>query len=153
MKYNRGDIVSVPAGAENAAVAQIVECLRGNVLIAVFPTLFSSDSAIDVETLSLDDPIFLAETMDLRITEDMWKILGNRDVPPSIPLPEYKVWVSPPGEYRRQDIRGNVGDTLTLKEAADLRLQKSFSPAVVESALRGLHGLGPWHAVFDELAI
>ncbi|MBT2390612.1 hypothetical protein J7E87_14520 [Streptomyces sp. ISL-1] len=138
-------------GDENIAVAQIVEKSRGNVLLAVFSALLGAGDAVEVEKLKLDDPIFLAETMDLRLKEGVWRVLGNREISSAIPVPAYKVWVEPPGEYRRQDIHGKVGEVISPEEAATLKLQKSFSPAVIETALRGLHGLGPWRAAFDEL--
>lgn len=152
-KYGKGDVLVVPVGDDNIAVAQIVEKLRGNILLAVFPVLLGVGDVVEVEALKLDDPIFLVETMDLRIKEGVWRVLGNREVSSSIPVPDYKVWVEPPGEYRRQDIHGKVGKAISSEEAAALKLQKSFSPAVIETALRGLHGFGPWRAAFDELAI
>ncbi|MFD7231323.1 hypothetical protein [Streptomyces sp. NPDC059881] len=152
-KYDKGDVLVVPVGDENIAVAQIVEKLRGNVLLAVFPELLGAGAAVEVDALKLDDPIFLVETMDLRIKEGTWRVMGNREISPEIPVPGYKVWVEPPGEYRRQDIQGKVGEVISSEEAATLKVQKSFSPAVVETALRGLHGLGPWRAAFDELTI
>lgn len=153
MKYDKGDVLVVPVGDENLAVAQIVEKSRGNILLAVFPTLLGVGDAVEVEALKIDDPIFLAETMDLRIKEGVWRVLGNREISSAIPAPDYKVWVEPPGEYRRQDIHGKVGEVTSPEEAATLKLQKSFSPAVIEAALRGLHGFSLWCAAFDELAI
>ncbi|MGW3937623.1 hypothetical protein [Streptomyces phaeochromogenes] len=138
---------------EKIAVAQIVEELSGNVLLAVFPMLLGAGEGVELEAVKLDDPIFLVETMDLRIKEGVWRVLGNCEVSSEIPAPSYKVWVEPPGEYRRQNILGKVGEVLSPEQAATLRLQKSFSPAVIETALRGLHGFGPWRAAFDELAL
>ncbi|MCH5674932.1 hypothetical protein [Streptomyces gilvus] len=138
---------------EKNALAQVVEKLHGNVLLAVFSGLLDADEVCDVNSFAFDDPIFLMETMDLRIKDGVWRILGHREVSGDIPIPEYKVWVEPPGEYRIQDIHGNIGDSLTSERAEKMRLQKSFSPAVVETALRGFHGMGPWRPFFDELTL
>ncbi|MFF8277357.1 hypothetical protein ACF05T_14790 [Streptomyces lateritius] len=152
-KYAKGDVLAVPVGDEHVALAQIVEKLSGNILVAVFPELLGAGESVEVATAKLDEPVFLAETMDLRIKEGVWRVLGNREVSPAIPVPGYKVWVEPPGEYRRQDIHGTVGEPISAEEAETLKRHKSYSPAVIETALRGLHGFGPWRAVFDELAV
>ncbi|MFF4010640.1 Imm26 family immunity protein [Streptomyces sp. NPDC001717] len=152
MKYRNGDVVSIPVTDEKICFAQVVEKLRGNVLLAVFSELLNVDDSRDVESLELDEPIFLLETMDLRITDGIWPITGNREVPKGIKAPEYKVWVDPPGGYRIQDIHGNLGAEISPERAGGMKLHKSFSPAVVEAAIRGFHGLGPWRPAFDELA-
>jgi hypothetical protein len=66
-------------------------------------------------------------------------------------MPTYKVWVEPPGEYRIQDIHGDLGVSISLEQASRMKFQKSFSPAVIEAAIRGFHGLSPWRETFDEL--
>ncbi|MGW3310528.1 Imm26 family immunity protein [Streptomyces sp. NPDC001073] len=152
-KYKSGDVLSISVADEKNATAQVVEKLRGNVLLAVFSDLLDADDIGDPELLELDDPIFLVETMDLRIKDGTWPILGNRKVSERIKIPEYKVWVEPPGEYRTQDIHGNVGRSISSEQASGMKLQKSFSPAAVEAALRGFHGLGPWRQAFDELVV
>ncbi|WP_246885535.1 hypothetical protein [Streptomyces sp. GESEQ-4] len=134
-------------------MAQIVEKLRGNVLLAVFSELLDSAGSCDVASLELEEPIFLVETMDQRIKDNTWRVVGNRDVSKRIPVPEYKVWVEPPGEYRLQDIHGVVGVSISPERAGAMKSQKSFSPAVVEAALRGFHGHGPWHSAYDELTV
>ncbi|MFF4978001.1 hypothetical protein [Streptomyces sp. NPDC001083] len=150
-KYRNGDVLSIPVTDEKISIAQVVEKLHGNVLLAVFSELLDVNDSRDVESFELDQPIFLLETMDLRIKSGDWSALGNREVSKSIATPEYKVWVDPPGEYRIQDIHGNLGAAISSKRAGGMKLHKSFSPAVVEAALRGFHELGPWRPAFDEL--
>lgn len=152
-KCTRGDILSISVTDESVALAQVVEVLHGNVLIAVFSELLDAGDVRDGVSLELGDPVFLVETMDVRIKGGVWPVLGNRRLVDGIPTLWYKVWVEPPGEYRIQDIRGNLGESISSERANGMKLQKSFSPAVVEAALRGFHGLGPWRPVFDELAL
>lgn len=151
--YKNGDVLSIPVTDEKYALAQVVEKLHGNVLIAVFSDLLDVDEPCEVGSFELDEPIFLVETMDLRIADGVWSIFGNREVSESILVPTYRVWVEPPGEYRTQDVHGNVGAVIPSGQVNEMRLQKSFSPAVIEAALRGFHGLGPWRHAFDELAV
>lgn len=152
-EYKRGDILSIPVAENKVAPAQIIEKLGSNVLIAIFAELLDAGASCDVASLELDHPIFIAETMDLRIKDGVWRKIGHRGISDSIPVPEYKVWVEPPGEYRIQDIRGNVGMSISATRANGMKSQESFSPAVIEAALRGFHEYGPWHKAFDELTV
>lgn len=152
-KSAQGDVLAVPVVDNKVAAVQVIRVLQSNLFLAVYPSLFHSSNIPNVADLELDEPVFLVETMDLRVKEGVWWVIGNRDASVSVSVPWYKVWVEPPGEYRRQDIHGQVGEVLSAEEAESMRYQKSFSPAVVEAALRGLHGFGPWRAAFDELAL
>ncbi|WP_215454420.1 hypothetical protein [Streptomyces sp. ATCC 21386] len=150
-RYKKGDVLSIPVVEGRIALAQVVETLRGNVLLAVFSELLDADGPRDVASLELGEPVLLVETMDLRIKDRTWQIAGNQEISKDVSIPTYKVWVEPPGEYRTQDVHGNVGDRIPPERASGMKHQKSFSPAVVESALRGFHGHGPWVPAFDEL--
>ncbi|MEU6349496.1 hypothetical protein ABZ896_09235 [Streptomyces sp. NPDC047072] len=152
-KYHKGDLLSIPVTEGRIAMAQIVEKLGGNVLLAVYPELLDATAPGDLASVELDEPIFLVETMDQNIRERVWPVAGNREVPRDIKVPVYKVWVEPPGEYRVQHIDGTLGAPLSPEEASRMKHQKSYSPAVVEAALRGFHGHGPWHRTYDELTV
>ncbi|MET9153772.1 hypothetical protein [Streptomyces griseoflavus] len=153
MRYKNGDLLVIPVLDQQYSFAQIVEDLpHGNVLLAVFSELVPDGRVREVANLELEEPVFLLETMDLRIKDGTWSIVGNLEVSKCIATPVYKVWVDPPGEFRMQDVRGNVGVPISPERASGMKFQKSFSPAVVEAALRGLHGLGPWRSAFEELA-
>jgi hypothetical protein len=142
-------VLEIPVTDAGVAPAQILEKLGGNVLLAIFGELVTPG-----QTIALESPIFVAETMDLRIKEGAWPIVGNQDVSPAIPVPEYKVWVEPPGEFRVQGIRGEVGNRALPPEVADrMKRHKSFSPALIEAALRAFHGNGKWLPAFDDLAV
>ncbi|WP_306319993.1 MULTISPECIES: Imm26 family immunity protein [unclassified Streptomyces] len=150
-RFESGDVLTVPVGEGRKAVAQVVEKMRGMVLLAVFPELYDADAALDVGTLGLDEPIFLVETMDQRLKKGEWPVIGNREVSPGIRVPVYKVWVEPPGEFRTQDIHGNVGDTITAARAEELKRPTSFTNTAVEEAIRGMHGLAPWYEAFEKM--
>ncbi|MFE3021511.1 Imm26 family immunity protein [Streptomyces sp. NPDC059256] len=150
--YRRGDVLSISVTDEKIVLGQVIEKMRGNFLLAVFPDLLDANSSFDIESLELDEPLFLLETMDIRIKDGIWPIIGNRELANRIPTPEYKVWVEPPGEYRIQYADGRLGVSISPERASVMKLHKSYSPAVVEAALRGFHGFGPWRKTFDELA-
>lgn len=152
-KYKKGDLLTVPVTEGRIAVAQIVEKLSGNVLLVVYPELLDVAAPGDLASVELDEPIFLVETMDQRIRDRVWLVVGNREVPRDIEVPVYKVWVEPPGEYRVQHVDGTVGAPVSPERASRMKLHRSYSPAIVEAALRGFHGHGPWHRTYDELTV
>jgi hypothetical protein len=150
-RYEQGDVLVLPVTTGKFAVAQIVATMAPAVLLAVFSELYDH-AEVGLATLDLDDPIFLAPTVDLYIEQGRWRRLGTRAVSRSISLPSYKVWVEPPGEYRRQDIHGNLGEVLSPAEVRTLPNHVSYSPAAIEAGLQGLHGFGPWYPAFEGLA-
>ncbi|MFC5820951.1 hypothetical protein [Nonomuraea harbinensis] len=89
--------------------------------------------------------------MDQQIKDGSWVVLGSRPISPQIRIPQYKTLAGPHGDYHIQDLQGNIGRRLSLKEAQLLRPHKSFSPALVEKALSAFHGLEPWMPIFDEM--
>jgi hypothetical protein len=150
-KCRKGDLLAIPVAGDQVAVAQVIEPLKGNVLVAVHPDLFDAERVKQAESLALDEPVLLAETMDLRIKDGTWPVVGHREVPAGITAPTFKVWVEPPGEFRAEDVHGTVGEPLSPGDAERLRLHTSYSPALIEHAIRAYHGHGPWLDAFDEL--
>jgi len=153
IRYHEGDLINLPITSDRAAIGQVVKKLSKNILLAVFDSPHESKEEIDVDKLDIDTPIFLSETMDASIENGSWRIAGNRQVSPHIPIPLYKVPVGPQGECYLQDVHGQIGRQLTTKEAQLLRQPKSFSPAIIEGAVRAFYGYEPWLPLYEELAL
>lgn len=151
VKYQQGDIVAIPIAETSVAFAQILMKMRRNIFIAVFFGAVSSLESPDLESLNVDDPRLVVETMDLRVRDGSWRIVGRRTPAERLLNPIFKVPVGIGEEFHIQDIYGTVGRPASPQEVKRLRMQKSYSPAVVEKAARALHGLEPWLAIFDEL--
>lgn len=148
-----GDLLAIPAAPGKSAIAQVVHVSRTNLLIAVHADLVDGDPASTWAAMDLDQPIFLVETMDQRVRAGTWAVFGHAAVPASVTVPTFKTWVEPPGAFYRQDVDGTMLEQLTAEDARGLRTQKSYSPNLVESAVRGFHDLAPWNAVFDEFTV
>ena len=134
------------------ALGQVIAPLGSNFLVAIQQDLTQVDEP-DLLAARLESAAIFAETMDFKVREGAWPLLGWREVPFYIRLPEHKVWVEPPGEYRMQSIDGTVGSVAISPEVAlKMRRQKSYAPAFIEAALQGLHGHRPWLTTFDEIA-
>ncbi|WP_148217333.1 hypothetical protein [Salinispora tropica] len=149
----KGHIFGVPVADGQVALGQVIVPLASNFLAAIHRDLIRADET-DVLAARLDTPVIFAETMDFKIREGVWPILGSRGIPGSIRLPNYTVWVEPPGEYRIQSIDGTVGSSaISAETAGEMRHQKSYAPAFIEAALQALHGFRPWVSAFDEIIL
>ncbi|NEB02594.1 Imm26 family immunity protein [Streptomyces sp. SID13726] len=152
MKYRQGDVFSIPVADGMPAAGRVVLKMRGgNILVAVYPERSETVDSVDLERLSVSRPVFTVETMDLFIKNGNWPVLGKWAPAVESPIPVYKTQFEPGGPFYEQHIDGTIGGQLTDEEAVHLKRQKSFSPALVEKALRALQGLEPWLPVFDEM--
>nr|WP_211283769.1 hypothetical protein [Streptomyces antibioticus] len=129
----------------------ILKMRTGNILTTVYPSRSASIESFDPEWLSSSRPDFTVETMDLFIKNGTWRVLGNWGPPVEPRIPVYKTQFEFNGPFFEQYIDGGVGGQLTDDDASHLRKQKSYSPALVEEAVRALQGLEPWLPIFDEM--
>ncbi|WP_394615739.1 hypothetical protein JNUCC0626_39390 [Lentzea sp. JNUCC 0626] len=143
-----GDVFLVPVVDDQVAVGRVVTHVEGYVLIAVYPDLVEPAGAVG--SLAGKQHVFLLLTFDNVLAEGTWPTVGNWRPQHEIPVPTYKVRVSPGGHYE-QSIDGVVGEPLTDEEAKGLDLHTSYTPNIVPLAMRALHGLAPWLPAFDRL--
>jgi hypothetical protein len=148
--YQKDDVFLIPVTESSAAVGRVVMKLKGgNVLVAAYPEVGAD--TVDLQKLSECRPALLVETMDLRLKDGKWKLLGKYSASADLGIPVYKVQLEPDGDFFEQMIDGSIGNRLTRDESARMRRLKSFSPAAVEMAVRALLGLSPWLPDFDEM--
>jgi hypothetical protein len=152
MRYRPGDVFLVPVTDEAVAVGHVVlKFSHGNILVAIYPELAETSKAVDLGRLATSRPVFLVQTMDFRIKDGTWKVLGSWTPPIEVSIPVYKTQLEFDGDFYEQTIDGSVGRRLTVDEAAQLRRPKSFSPAAVEAAIRAFEKMERWLPAFDEM--
>jgi hypothetical protein len=152
VKYRQSDVFSIPVSDGTPAVGRVILKMRGgNILVAVYPGHSEIVESADLERLSTSRPVFTVETMDLFIKNGRWAVLGKWAPVVESPIPVYKTQFEPGGPFFEQRIDGSIGGQLADEEAIHLKRQKSFSPALVEKAVRAFQGLEPWIPVFDEM--
>jgi hypothetical protein len=151
VRYRKNDIFLIPAGPGIVVCGRAVMKLGTNILVAIYMSDTESVDAVDLKALVESPPVFLVETMDLRIRDGSWAMIGNAKPSVEIPIPVYKTQLEFGGDFYVQEIDGTIGKRLTSDEAASLRRQKSYSPAAVEQAVRAFRGLDEWLPQFDEM--
>ncbi|MET9224794.1 Imm26 family immunity protein [Lentzea sp. NPDC003310] len=143
---------TVPIDGESFVLGRVVRVLGGNVLIAVYAESLKSVREIDLDVLDRAAPIFLAVTMDLRLIDGQWSLVGEWSPEIELRLPRYKVQAGD-GAFYEQHLDGSMGRSLTAAEAERLPNYSSYSPALVEMAVRAHFGHETWRPVFDEIRI
>ncbi|NRQ39194.1 hypothetical protein HII36_46345 [Nonomuraea sp. NN258] len=151
MLTREGDVLLVPAEKGRLVVGQAVRVMGTSFLLATFSAISDEEAAPDPGELDLSEPVFLAETVDQSVESGRWKVIGNRRPDPGLPIPVFKVQVGLGGDYHLQDHRGEIGRKATAEEARRLRAPRSYSPALVEQALRAHQGHDDWLDVFDDM--
>jgi hypothetical protein len=89
--------------------------------------------------------------MNVLITTGRWSVIGHAPIVGDIPIPVYVIPVGLDRIFHVQDINGNLVRLATSNEAETLRMPKSFSPALVEDAIRAVNGLGDWLPNYDDM--
>ncbi|MCD0481442.1 immunity 26/phosphotriesterase HocA family protein [Streptacidiphilus sp. ASG 303] len=154
VRYRQSDLFLIPVAEGEFSLGRVVLKMRGgNVLVAIYSELAESVEAVDLGRLSISRPVFLVETMDLRLKDGTWRVAGNWTPPTELSIPVCKTQVEPGGDFFAQHIDGSIGRRLTPDEAARLKKQKSFSPMLVEKAAQAFQGVESWLPVFDEIRI
>lgn len=146
-----GDVLLVPLAELRTCVCQVVRVMGSSFLLATFPTYLDSSTVPDLDEIELTNPVFLIETMNESVESERWRVIGNRIPSSNLPIPAFKVQVGLGGDYYIQNFRGEVGRKATSEEAQRLRPHKSFSPGLVEAALRAEQKFDVWLSAYDEM--
>jgi hypothetical protein len=132
-----GDIIEIPLDAESKSYAQII---KKNIILylLVFDGIFLNPPAIS-EILN-GDPIFSVWTMDAKLYHGEWRIVGSSNIRHKEYL-DHKYTILRDGRTWIEDVDGNIIRLASEEEVRKLHARSSYSPALVEKAIRSFHGL------------
>jgi hypothetical protein len=143
-----GDLISIPLNEDMAALAQVVVAKQhGIVVLAIFS---ATTGGLIGDQLS-NAPSLVVETMGGRIRTGEWKKVGRSELSSHVPIPVYVIPVGLERTPYLRDVNGNLVRPATEEEARTLRRPKSFSPALVEEAVRAVNGLSEWLPLYDDM--
>jgi hypothetical protein len=147
-KAKVGDVFLIPLDGHRCGIGQIAGDWKGELYVVVYDKVVSPEaSPVDLEQAELQ---FAALTLDAKLHNGDWRVIGNRqDNLGRIPQPWFKVGVD--GETHIEARDRSVTRRATGVEEAKLRYRTVVAPVRIETALRALHGLGDWHARYDDL--
>jgi hypothetical protein len=145
-----GDIFSIPVKEEMIGFGQVLRKPRYRIYIVVFEELCHMGGIPKVEEIVKFAPLLLGVTLDGRLYNDIWKVVGNYKKNISgFPLPYYKLG-TPPETY----LVNHKGERLRKAkplEVEALSYETTLSPIYFDDALKAWHKILPWQEAFDEI--
>lgn len=143
-----GDVFLIPIDETRCGIGQVAGDWQGELYVVVFNQLVSRTA--DVSEISEGRLLFAALTLDAKFFHGDWTIVGAApENLAAIPQPVFKV--NQGGRTYLESRDRNISRPASSTEAEQLRFRKVVAPVRIETALKALHGLAPWHERFDEL--
>lgn len=143
-----GDVFLVPLDEERCCIGQVAGDWKGELYVVVYDKVVPHEATpADIDGAWLQ---FAALTLDAKFYHGDWQIVGNRrDNLSQLPQPWFKVRISGVPHIEARD--RSVSRPATPEEAALLRNRTVSSPAVIDGALKALHGLEEWNPHYEKL--
>ncbi len=140
-----GDLFEVPIDDARVGYGQVIGERPHMYLVAIFKTAYPRGSAIKASSVVNDQIAFLAETLDAKIWNGDWPVVGNL-VPDfrKVDLPVYKVGMGRADELHIETYDGKRHRRAKPSEVEALRFRTIVSAIVVQNALQASHQVIPW---------
>jgi len=141
-----GDVFTIPLGDGRFGLGQAVDVGRhDSVYMVVFDAVLADESEIvDLAELVATAKFLLATwASSVQVEIGRWKVLGRVPAREDFPRPAFKVAIGGPRNVHVEDWAMMRRRPATPEEVARLPFRSSFSAMAVESALKGVLGLGP----------
>lgn len=146
-----GDVFAIPIDNERYSYGQIIAKGYGSDCYVIFDIVANEHPLL--EQIPNNKVVFLTFTLHQKIAEGEWALLGNAPVNGDVRIPEFKVDVIENGVVRCMVSRydGEILRYATEHDVKSLSTMQSYTPNVLESAVKAKYGIIPWRPYFDEL--
>jgi hypothetical protein len=143
-----GDVFLIPLNGKGWAAAQVVSAWNEELYVAVFDGT-KEDNHINVEEVSLENPVFLVLTLDAKLWNGDWPIVGNvQSHLHRFPQPAFKVRQN--GVVHIESRDRSRSRPASTSEAELLRYRTVSSPAVIEAVVQAYFGVGEWQEGYEK---
>jgi hypothetical protein len=150
-KRNRpkvGEIFMIPIDNNYYSYGQIVTKGATSDCVVIYDILRQEHPSLDEITSC--PIVFFAHTVDVRIVDGLWPVLGNAPVPKNIVFPKYKTETL--DGYMILNHEGDIiKQEATESETEELNYLDSWSPESIEKAIVAKYGNAKWEPYYDEL--
>ncbi len=147
-----GDVFEIPIDEARVGYGQIAAQRFESYLMVVFSTAYQRDQRPDTTLITSGDIAFVGESLDAKIWNGDWAIVGNVSPDLSrIPVPVYKVTVGDIGSWFVEDYEGTRRRPASPAEVNLLEFRTTVAPIRLEKALQALHGARSWEPTFRPL--
>ena len=148
-KAHVGDVFLVPIDGSRRGIGQIAGDWKGELYVVIFDAVHG-DENVDPNSVLTAKPLFAALSLDAKIHNGDWKIIGNvTQNLDSMPQPVFKV--NQDGAVFLESRDRLATRQASSKEAEALRLRTVVAPVRLENALKAHNGVGDWNIRYDDL--
>ena len=150
-RTKQGDVFEIPISDELVGYGQVV-AKRPHVCFVVIYERSHPRNDRPNFTQIIEGPIrFAADCLDVKLVNGDWPIVGRAmQNLEEIGLPAYKASSYPSGDWYVESWDRRTRPA-TPEEREKLHRRTMYSPMVLESALKAIHGAGPWPDVSETL--
>ena len=142
-------MVRIPIDDGRVGFGQIAAQRFSTYLVVIFKTAYARGVAPNPQDIVLDEPAFIAETLDAKIWNGDWPIVGNIEPDPSrVPLPAYKVTIGSIDNWQVESYDAKRRRPAKPWELDTLQFRTVVGPIRLQRALQALHGAGRWSEAF-----
>lgn len=147
VKVNVGDIFAIRINAKMYSYGQVVT--QGETDDSMIVYDITSEKHPTLEEIISRPIIFFINTMDMYIENGNWAIIGNAKVPKDLKFPKYIVETL--SGYKVVSHTDEILGKANESQIRDLKFFTSYSPIVLEDAVKAKYGNGEWYAELDNL--
>lgn len=145
-----GDVFLVPLGPDRSAAGQVVARYGDAYYFAVFERSHALSGPPEPADAVRDHVSLLALSLDARVRDGTWTVIGNVPVSGDIRLPVYREAIGSPDQADVVDHTGTLRRRASVAEASALPTRKIVAPIRLERAARAKAGLEPWQDGYSE---
>jgi hypothetical protein len=135
-----GDVFRIPVSQSRWGFGQILATHEAVMhLMVIYSAVADNDQHPSLEQIVRSEPLFIANSMDGKIWNGDWQIVGN--IAPDLsrfPLPTYKVAIE--GRMYAESFEGSHRRVARPSEVSNLPLRSCYTPQILEDALRDHFG-------------
>ncbi|WP_349408754.1 Imm26 family immunity protein [Pseudalkalibacillus sp. SCS-8] len=146
-KVSIGDIFTIPFNQELKAIGQVVLQGATSDVFIIFDCIYKENEMLN--KIQNQPILFMFNTIDTRLEDGEWQIIGNDRPPKNLALKNY-ISETLDG-YVVLDAGGQIIRGATENDVKSLSNLSSISPEIVEDAVKAKFGNGEWYPYLDKL--
>lgn len=147
IKVSLGDLFAIPVNNELMTIGQVVHKGSTSDVYIIFDCVYKQGESInDVTNSSI---LFIVNTVDTKLEDSEWKVVGNKKIPEALILPTYIAETL--DGFVVLDAGGIIIRHATENDVKCLSTLRSVSPAILEDAVKAKFGNEEWYPYLDNL--
>ncbi|WP_279304113.1 Imm26 family immunity protein [Microbacterium testaceum] len=150
---NEGEVFLVPLGDGRSVAGQVLAKFRRvNYFLATFDVVLEGDAVFpSLQQLTTAPVSLLCLSLDAKLRNGDWPVIGRSPVSVIDSLPAFKVAVNEPWNFQIEDYSGTRTRPASPEDERLYPFRTVVAPIRLERAAQALEGLREWDREWDEL--